>query len=203
MDLENIWQQSCGSDESLNKMLDQKDFGKLQSKSPLKKLKTNLFQSIIAAVAITMLYVWLLFVIDIWQVGVSLVILILFNLWVCIDSWKLYRNIKLNISTTNSLKTELQKNYSNFQRWWLIQEKLGLYVYPVGATGGFILGGVEGSGKTVEDFLYNPQMLIILGITLLILVPLCYFMARWMFNYAYGKHLKKLKATIEELNYVL
>ena len=64
----------------------------------------------------------------------------------------------------------------------------------------FILGGVEGSGKPVEVFLYNPKMLLVLGVTLLILVPLCYYGARWMFNYAYGKHLKKLKQLMDELS---
>ncbi|HVF97842.1 MAG TPA: hypothetical protein VM871_10990, partial [Flavisolibacter sp.] len=72
---------------------------------------------------------------------------------------------------------ELQKNYSNFQRWWHLQERLGLFVYPIGASSGFILGGFKGSGKTVEAFLYNPHMLLILCVTLLILVPLCYLMA--------------------------
>ena len=50
----------------------------------------------------------------------------------------------------------------------------------------------------MESFLYNTEMLIILGITLLILVPLCYFSVRWAFKYTYGKHLKMLKATIDE-----
>ncbi len=60
--------------------------------------------------------------------------------------------------------------------------------------------GVEGSGKTVEVFLYNPKMIMILVITVLVLVPICYCGARWMFNYAYGKHLKKLKNLIDELS---
>jgi hypothetical protein len=51
-----------------------------------------------------------------------------------------------------------------------------------------------------RGILYNPKMLLILGFTLLLLVPLCYGMARWMFHYAYGKHLKKLKALIDELS---
>jgi hypothetical protein len=43
-------------------------------------------------------------------------------------------------------------------------------------------------------------MLGILGITMLVMVPLCYLGARWMFNYAYGSHLKKLKAMIDQLS---
>lgn len=200
MDIENVWQQSSGSDDALNKMFQQKDFSNLQSKLPLNKLKRNLVVGIILAVLITALYVAVIFYVEIWQVYVSLGTLSLFNIFIAYDSRKLYRSINVNISTTNSLKEELQKNYNGFQRWWRIQERLGLFVYPIGAAGGFIMGGVLGSGKPVEAFLYNPKILLILGATIIILVPLCYFGARWMFNYAYGKHLAKLKATIDELS---
>lgn len=200
MDIENVWQQSGGNDDALNKMLQQKDFNNLHSKLPLKKLKKNLLMGIIWAALITAFYVTLFFFVPIWQVYVALAILSLFNILIAVDSWKLYKSINVNISTTNSLKEELQKNYTGFQRWWRIQERLGLFVYPIVATGGFIMGGVWGSGKPVEAFLYNPKMLLILGVTILILVPLCYYGARWMFNYAYGKHLKKLKLLIDELS---
>jgi hypothetical protein len=43
-------------------------------------------------------------------------------------------------------------------------------------------------------------MLIILAVTILVLVPLCYYGARWMFNFAYGKHLEKMKLLIDELS---
>ncbi len=200
MDIENVWQRSGGSDDTLNKMFQQKDFSNFHSNLPLKKLKNNLLMGLIVAVFITALYMVLFYFIEIWQVHVALVIAILFNILVWFDTWKLYTNINVNVSSTNSLKDELQKNYLGFQKWWRIQERLGLFVYPIAATGGFILGGVEGSGKSVEAFLYHPKMLLVLGVTLLILVPLCYYGARWMFNYAYGKHLKKLKKLLDELS---
>jgi hypothetical protein len=199
MDIENIWRQGTGSDDELKKML-QQNVNHLHSKLPLKKLKKNLFMGVIWGILITAGYVALFFFVAIWQVHISLVIGIIFNVWIIAMTWKLYRNTNETVSVSNSLKEELQKNYNAFQRWWQIQEKAGVFVYPIAAIGGFILGGVEGSGKRVEAFLYNPEMLMILGITLLILVPLCYYGARWMFNYAYGKHLKKLKLLIDELS---
>lgn len=200
MDIKNVWQQSGGSDGALNNLFQQQDFSSLPSKLPFKKLKKNLLTGLLLAAVITVVYVVLICFISIWQVQLAIAIAILFNTWVGFDTWKLYTNITVNVSATNSLKDELQKNYSGFQKWWRIQERLGLFVYPIAATGGFILGGVEGSGKTAEAFLYNPQMLTVLGVTLIILVPVCYYGARWMFNYAYGKHLKKLKQLIDELS---
>ena len=200
MNIENVWQQAGGSDETLNKMLQNSAFGNLHSKLPLNKLKKTLYIGMIWAVMITTAYVTLFFIVNIWQVYIALATLIFFNIWISVDGWKLYKNINVNISSTNSLKEELQKNDSDFQRWWRIQERLGLFVYPIGGAGGFILGAVWGSGKTVEAFLYNPKMLSILGVIILILVPLGYYVAKWMFNAAYGKHLKKLKLLIDELS---
>ena len=89
-----------------------------------------------------------------------------FNNWIIIDTWKLYKNTNENITPSNFLKQELQKNYDGFQNSWKLQQRTGLFVYPIAAAGGFILGGYEGSGKSVEAFLYNPKMLTFLGITL-------------------------------------
>ncbi len=200
MDIENIWKQSRGSDDALNKMLEQQNYSKLNSKLPLNKLKKNLLLGLICAVLVTAFYVVLLFNVQIWQVHIAIIIATLFNIIVGVDTWKLYRSINENISMSNSLKDELEKNYSGFQRSQHIQEKLGLFVYPIAISGGFILGGVEGSGKSAEALLSNPKILIFLGITILIFVPICYYGARWMFNYAYGKHLKNLKLLIEELS---
>jgi hypothetical protein len=200
MDFENVWRQGGDSDDALNKLLNTDDFSKLQSKSPLGKLKRNLLIGIIWAVIITSFYIAVLFIVDIWQGYVALATLSVFNVVIALDSWKLYKNINVNISTTNSLKDELQKNYTSFNRWWRIQERLSLFVYPIAAAGGFIIGGVWGSGKPVEAFLYNTRMLIILAVTILVLVPLCYYGARWMFNFAYGKHLEKIKLLIDELS---
>ncbi|MEJ7626236.1 MAG: hypothetical protein WKF35_05195 [Ferruginibacter sp.] len=199
MDIENVWQQGKGSDDALNKVLQISDFDIIHSKSPLKQLRKNLLIGIVWAVIITIFYVGLLFFISIWQVNIALFILIFFNSLIAFDSWKLYKNIHINNLATHSLKDELQKNYSGFRKWWRVQERSCLFVYPIAITGGFILGGYLGSEKPIAEFLYNPRMLSILGIANLILVPLSYFGARWMFKYAYGKHLEKLQSLIEEL----
>lgn len=200
MDLENIWQQAGSKDDMLNRILQQKNFDHLHSKLPLKKLKKNLLSGIAWAILITAGYLVLFYFIHIWQVYVALSIVIAFNIWIIILTWRLYKTIQDTITPSNSLKQELQKNYDGFQKWWAIQARLGLYVYPVAATGGFMLGGVVGSGKTVEAFLYRPSILIILAITIAIITPLCYYLSKWMFKYAYGRHLKKLKELIDELN---
>ena len=200
MDLEDTWRQSGKQDELLNQLLQQTDFSGFPSRLPLKKLKRNLLNGMIWATLTTLAYVVLFFFIDVWQGRVALVVLISFNLRILSDSWKLYQKTPETITPSNSLKQELTLNYDRFHQWWALQQRISLFVYPIAAAGGFIIGGVWGSGKPVADFLYNARMLSLLCITVLILMPLCYFGARWMFNYAYGRHLKTLKALIDELN---
>jgi hypothetical protein len=171
MDLENIWQQTNGGDKDLQRLLETGDPAKLSSRLPLKKLRNNLLIGLVWAVLITAGYVALFFFFPFWQVHVALGVVSIFNTLTMFDSWRLYKKTPDTITPSHSLKEELTKHYNSFQRWWRIQEKMGLFVYPIAASGGFILGGVIGSGKTVEAFLYNPKMLLILGITLLFLVP--------------------------------
>lgn len=200
MDLENIWRQNSERDDDLNKLLDKGNYSKLQSRLPLKKLRTNLLIGIIWAILITVGYIVLFFFISVWQVYIALGVLVVFNTLILLESWKLYRRTPSTVTPSNSLNKELMVHYNSFQRWWSVQERISIFVYPIAVAGGFILGGVMGSGKPVEAFLYNGKVLGILGITTLTIVPICYFGARWMFNYAYGKHLKILKATIDELS---
>lgn len=200
MDLKNIWQQEHGSDDALKKLLEQGDFSKLSSRLPLKKLKSNLLIGLICAIMITIMYVVVFFYFPIWQVRITLAILVISNMTILIGSWKLYRQVPGTITPSNSLKEELTLHFNSFQRWWSLQQKLSIFIYPIALTGGFILGGVVGSAKTVEELMYNSRMLGILGITLMMMVPLCYLGARWMFNYAYGSHLEKIKAIIDELS---
>jgi hypothetical protein len=200
MDIENIWQQGGNNDDAFIRLLNTTDFSKLQSRLPLKKLRQNLLIGNIWALLITIGYIVLFFLIDIWQVNVALSVMVIFNIIIMLDSWKLYKNTPSTISPSNSLKQELTQHYNSFQRWWAIQEKISLFVYPIAVAGGFILGGILGSKKPVETFLYNSKMLGILGVTVLVMVPLCYFGAKWMFNYGYGKHLKNIKSTIDDLS---
>jgi hypothetical protein len=200
MDIQNIWKQGSGTDDALNNILQNDDFTKRHSQLPLQKLKKNLLTSIAGAVFITAVYIAVLFYMHIWEVYAALGVLILFNVWTIFESRRLYKLIPDGMDPTRSLKQELIKNHDAFQRWWSLQLKVSLFIYPIATAGGFILGGVLSSGKTVEEFLYNLRMLTFLGITVLVFMPISFYAAKWFFNHAYGKHLKKMKALIDELS---
>ena len=52
-----------------------------------------------------------------------------------------------------------------------------IFLSYCGSLGGKI-GGLEGSGKSLKAFLYNPRIITILVITVLVLVTICYYDAR-------------------------
>lgn len=199
MNIESIWQQENRGDDILNKLVNKGNFSSMQSRLPLNKLRKNLLTGMIVAVLTNLAYTAIFFFISLWIVYVSLSVLIIFNIYIIVSSWKLYQKTSSLMESNNSLKEELEFHYKSFQRWWSIQQKTSLIIYPIATTGGFVLGGFLGSGKPVEEFLYNGVILGILAITILILMPICYYLARWMFNFTYGKYLKQLKATIDEL----
>ena len=199
MDIKKIWQQQPPGDDMLNDLLQHNDYKNFDSNLPLKKLKNNLLIGIFSGILISLGYVFLIFKFATWQVNISLIVLIAFNSWIIYDSWKLYRNIEDTVSSTSNLRQELENICSGFQKWWSLQQRSRLFVYPVALTGGFIMGGVLGSGKSVDAFLYNSKMLSILGVTILILVPVCYYLAKWIFRYVYGKYLVDIKQMIKEL----
>ena len=80
-----------------------------------------------------------------------------------------------------------------------IQQQAGLLIYPVSATGGFMIGGSVGAGKSITEVMQKPGMIIALLIALIILVPLCFYLAKWMSKKAFGKYAEQLKQNIEML----
>jgi hypothetical protein len=83
--------------------------------------------------------------------------------------------------------------------WQKQSMRVALWLYPFAAAGGFMLGGIVGSGKTPEAFLMNYKIQIALAITIIVLVPLSYLLAKWMTRVAFGVYVDQLKERIDEL----
>jgi hypothetical protein len=200
MSIENTWNNiNDDKDDDLSSLLQQKRLSKLSSHNPLQKIKRNLLISMIWGIAICAAYVMIIFYFRIWQVQVSMGLVLLFSVWALYTSYQQYKKIDTAVSSVNPVLLELKRNHQSLTTWSKTQQHVALLIYPISATGGFMLGGVAGSGKSVEDFMGNPFILVALLITLAILVPACYYLAKWMFNYSFGKHLNILQKNIQEL----
>lgn len=186
-------------DDDLSSLLQTQRLSKLSSHSPLQKIKQNLLRNMIWCILVCLLYVVIIFYFLIWQVQVAIAVVLFFSLWALYTAYIQYKELNTAISSSSSVLVELKRHYGSITNWMNTQQRVALFIYPVSAAGGFMLGGVLGSGKPVEAFMNKPVILIALLISIIVLVPVCYYMARWMFNYSFGKHLKALKENIKAL----
>ncbi len=197
-DLNEIWGQDDKQQDLLQEMLQNKSFTTGSIHSPLSKLRKNLFIHMIYALVITLAYAFVIYYFPYWQVQAIMLLLIGFNLWALLNAYRLYKNVDLDLTRDNVL-TELKKHYTAFSDWQKQSMQVALFIYPFAGAGGFMLGGSVGSGKTPEAFMNDYRILIALVITLAVLVPLCFYMAKWMNKVAFGKHIAQLKERIAEL----
>lgn len=200
MSVENNWQSlDSQTDELLSSLLSEGQFQKLHSQNPLMKIKRQLILSGWMATVLCILYSLLLIKFPFWQLLLCIGVLFLFTLAGAYTSFKNAISITPYVNGEGSLLQEMEKHYFTIKRWGDIQMKAAILVYPFAAAGGFMLGGMLGSGKSIEFFMSKPKVIIVLIITIAILVPLSLWLAKFLFNRSFGVHLKKLKANIDEL----
>lgn len=199
MSIENSWNQLDDQhDDELSSMLQSPALSKLSSHSPLEKIRKNLLINIILAIIICLLYVAIIIYFHIWQVQIAIFTVLIFSLWALQGAYLIYGQITATVSA-GPLLPELKSHYQTITKWMHTQQRVGLFIYPVSAAGGFMLGGVLGSGKPVEVFMSKPIVLTALLISIIVLVPACYYLAKWMCKYSFGKHLDAMKENIREL----
>jgi len=199
MNIGEQWKDMDGQqDDGLSALLKMKGISKRPSKDPLEKIKINLIINAGWGFLISGLYIFILIRFPLWQIIVCLGIVLLFTLWASIKALQLYKNILVN-TPGNSLLQQMEEHYNRILHWVKIQQFVGLIIYPVSAAGGFMLGGFLGSGKPINVFMQKPIMIVALLIAIAILVPCCFYLAKWMSRKSFGRYLDTLKQNIEAL----
>lgn len=169
------------------------------SKHPLAKLKHNLLINMIWALIICIGYIAILILFPKWQIQLAISIVLVFSLWAMGTAWQLYTQIDTNVSDSDSLLVEMKRQHRQIKHWMSTQARVALFIYPISAAGGFLLGGVVGSGKEVAEMMGNMKMWIALAIAIAILTPAAHFLARWMNKVAFGNELNRLEDNIRHL----
>ncbi len=186
-------------DDDLSAMLQPQSLSKPGSQNPLMKIKKNLRINIIFASVICLLYIIILVYFQLWQVQLSIGLVLLFSLWALYTAFQQFRTLATLVSPANPLLAELKRHHQSINRWMNTQQKVALFIYPVSAAGGFMLGGFLGSGKPIDEFMSKPAMQIALLVSIIVLVPVCYYLSRWMCRQSFGKHLDALGKNITAL----
>lgn len=197
-DLQDLWQQEEKTNGVLDELLRSRSYEHHTQSSPLYKLKKNLFIHLIYAIVITLGYGVLIYFFPYWQTQACLLLLIGFNLWAMAKAYQLYISIDPDMSRNNVL-SYLKSHHSAFMEWQKQSLRVAFWLYPFAAAGGFMLGGIVGSGKTPDAFMMDYKIQIALAITIVVLVPLSYLLAKWMTRVAFGVYVDQLKERIDEL----
>lgn len=199
MSIEKTWKDiDEQSDEVLASLLKPQVLDKLHTKSPLATIKKNMFINSLWAVLIALGYLCIIIYFPFWQTRLCIGFLFLFTCWAAYSTFQEYRNIRLD-PPAHSLLEELERNYRNISRWMQQQKRAGIFIYPVSAAGGFMLGGAMGSGKSVDEIMRKPVMWIALLIVTAILVPCGFYLAKKLSHRAFGRHLETMKKNIDDL----
>lgn len=185
-------------DNDLEALLELPVISKLPSKDPLKKIKQNLIINSIFGIVIGSIYIIILVKFPLWQLFVCLGIVLGFTVWAVVKAIQLYQQLELKHPGYSVLE-KMEEHYSNLTKFLKLQQNVGLIIYPISAAGGFMLGGYVGSGKPIEQFMSKPVVLIALVISIIVLVPLCHYFAKWMNKKAFGQFADVLKQNIETL----
>ncbi|MDA9555174.1 hypothetical protein N9R54_02950 [Pelobium sp.] len=202
MDLQEIWKDFKPKTDEVTDITNTNQLHhSIGFENPLKKLKKLLKANIIWGILITLVLVPTIIYAQYWPIHAFLSIVVLFTIWGVFKAIILYKDINPDV-TGNNLLSELIRNKDAINKWMRVQRKVALAVYPFSAAGGFMLGGVVGSGKTLEQFMSKPSMYWALIISIIVLTPLCDLLTKWMFNYSFGKVLHKIDQLIEELSEV-
>lgn len=199
MDIEKSWKDLGTNDHDWEKMVQFSLSKKRAPLDPLYKLKRSLKMNMGYAILICILYIAAIIYFTLPVFRFSMILMLGFTAWGFITALREYRSIEPGISTSRSLLEDMERHYFSINHWIKTQEKVALFFYPIAASGGFMMGGVLGSGKSVGEFMSKPIVIIAFIIILVVLMPACYYLAKWMNKKAFGGHLEKLKENINQL----
>ncbi len=196
MDLKEFWKpKEDGPDKPLAF-----DKNKLSScLNPMCVLKRNIMYNFYIGVVIMGLWVYLIYVFPQWPIRLCFALIASITTYMLWDTYKIFKGIRTECTEEIKLLSELQDHCNKIEKWMKNSSILGLLMYPFSITGGFLIGGIEGSGLTVEGFIASTKAQYALIIAIIVLTPLSYLLARWMNHVAFGKHLKKIKNMVVEL----
>jgi ribose/xylose/arabinose/galactoside ABC-type transport system permease subunit len=199
MDLEKSWKEWGESEKLPDELLTPASLRKQTTMNPLQKLKRNMGINMVFGVVILFFYAGIIFLSPEPLVRLAMIAMLLFTLWAVLTTFRLYRSLDPALCSSCNLVHEMERYHSAILAWSRNQKKVAAFFYPVGAAGGFILGGSVGAGKPVADIMAKTQMQVALLVTVIILTPLAWLLANWMNRVAFGKYIDALGANLKAL----
>jgi len=200
MDWEKTWKQlESENKDGLESYIQPGKPLKNTGRHPLQQIRWSLMVNSVWGVLISAGYVFLMFRFPSWQILLGFSIVLLFNIYSIVKGLQLRSRIPSNISGHLSLLAEMEKQYKAVTDWIRTHKMTAVFIYPVAAASGFMLGGMVGSGKPLDMLFTRNIFWISLIISAIALTPVAYLFSKLLVRVTYDKHLKRLKENIDEL----
>lgn len=175
----------------LNKALHKK------SVDPLVKLKKNVKGKLLLIAAFSLLFLVIIITTDKVYNKILMSPLVLTYLIGLVLIFGQYRMLNF-VDKSLSLKEILEIYHYRISLISKYEQRVALFIYPVSITAGFVYGFTM--NRSVEEILSDQRVLAMLVALNMVLVPACYYLARWMDHKAFGRYLEHLKDDLNQLN---
>ncbi len=196
MNLQEAWNKL--GKEKLNKPVLGSVHVKGTSKHPVQKLIFGFKLTLGLAVVIGCAFLFLFFIMPQAVVKAGLGLMVIVYIWFFVINFRSLKEIQRSFKLDQNLKITLQQIYQNTTATLAFQRKASLIIYPFAAASGFFLGlSVE---TDVVTMMQKPFVIIALFVSVIVLTPASYFLAKWLEAVTWKKYLKQLKELIEEVD---
>ncbi len=168
------------------------------SKHPVQKL-IKTFRSALGFIVFFEV-VFIYFLISIPQPIVKIFLAILIGVYLLgfIGNLRTLRKIENHFKLDSNLKESLQVIYQSTKTSLTFQRRAWIFIYPLAGVTGFLLG--LSLTHNVVEVMQKTRSIVGLMLTLAIVTPMGYYVARWLERLSYGRYLSQLESLISQLN---
>lgn len=168
-----------------------------RTKHPVKKLERAFLTALLFSAFFEGIFVYLFTDFSHILVRSFLALVIIAYVFFFVINYRVYRDIRKEVDFSKDLHTTLSTIYTKVDQALRFQRRAALYIYPVAASTGFLVGFA--SEKNPDRVLQEPWLMaVMIGVSIL-LTPAGYYLARWMEKVSYEKYCEQLKSLIAEL----
>jgi hypothetical protein len=167
------------------------------SKHPVARLIRAFKIGLTWAIACELLYISLLIVMPQPIVRVGMIVVILANLVFLSIHYRVLKRISAQNNLDQNTRDSLLGIHATVTAAMRFQQQISWILFPLCAAGGFLLG--ISLKQDAFEKLHNPMVITSMLVTMAVLTPLAYYLAKWMNKIAYGKYSDQLKNLIDQL----
>lgn len=199
MDLDKIWGELGKDREGSGLIKDQPKLQGVKSLHPLIEVRNNLRITNIFGIVISAAYILLMIFYPYWQVLLGFAIVLTFNIVFIVQGIQIRKQLPRSVDAGHSMLHEMKVHHAAISKWINNQMYAARFVFPVAAASGFMMGGIWGSGKSLEVLFAKPIFPISMAISAVLFAFAGMWLARKLFNMSYQKFLDRLKENIDQL----